>query len=293
MANYCPQCGKKLTKNANFCSNCGMQIDVATYEPVNNDDSNELTIDDVVAYADNAYKNQDFDTALKYYEAAAKAGSAYAMGCIADMYKYGEGVMQNNKKAFQWDLKAANAANRRAMYNVGCAYYNGNGIKKDKKVALEWWHKAATSEIKDKDDLDEAIYVVDKLINYYKFGTKADEYFELKKKLQKQKDGCFITTAVCYNLGKADDCYELTVFRNFRDNWLAKQINGNNLIKQYYLIAPVIVANINKLVNAVEIYNNIWNNYLQPCLKLIEQGKLTECRDKYVEMVNNLKLKYL
>ena len=29
---------------------------------------------------------------------------------------------------------------------------------------------------------------------------------------------CFVTTAVCDSFGKSDDCFELTTFRNFRDN---------------------------------------------------------------------------
>ena len=37
--------------------------------------------------------------------------------------------------------------------------------------------------------------------------------------------GCFVTTAVCDSFGKSDDCYELTAFRAFRDNWLVKEGN--------------------------------------------------------------------
>jgi len=104
---------------------------------------------------------------------------------------------------------------------------------------------------------------------------------------------CFITTAVCDSFGKADDCYELTAFRNFRDKWLALQSDGKNLIAEYYEVAPKIVEKINSLTNSAEIYKNIWSDYLQNCLKSIEVGDNVNCKKIYVEMVNALKEKFL
>jgi len=36
--------------------------------------------------------------------------------------------------------------------------------------------------------------------------------------------GCFITTATLTSLGKDDNCIELTIFREFRDTYLKKQL---------------------------------------------------------------------
>lgn len=69
--------------------------------------------------------------------------------------------------------------------------------------------------------------------------------------------GCYITTAVCEQYGKPDDCYELTAFRRFRDCWLMQQPDGKELISQYYDTAPAIVDLINKQENRVEIYNHL------------------------------------
>lgn len=104
---------------------------------------------------------------------------------------------------------------------------------------------------------------------------------------------CFITTAVCNNFGKADDCYELTTFRNFRDNWLINQSDGKSLINEYYEIAPKIVNKINQLTNSNEIYQSIWTNYLKPCLSFIENGDNQNCKNLYVDMVKNLREKVL
>ena len=107
------------------------------------------------------------------------------------------------------------------------------------------------------------------------------------------KDGCFITTAVCGSFGKADDCYELTTFRKFRDGWLMNQSDGKSLIAEYYSIAPRIVDKINRLTESAQIYQSLWQKYLEPCLKFIQNGDNRSCKNKYVEMIHDLKRQYL
>lgn len=107
-----------------------------------------------------------------------------------------------------------------------------------------------------------------------------------------QNQNCFITTAVCDNFGKPDDCYELTAFRKFRDGWLKMQSDGQKLIEEYYKTAPSIVAKINSLPNAKIIYSEIWDKYLSKCLSYIESRDYTACKKLYVKMVENLKAKF-
>lgn len=110
---------------------------------------------------------------------------------------------------------------------------------------------------------------------------------------QNNGGGCFITTAVCGSFGKADDCYELTAFRNFRDGWLVNQADGKNLIAEYYELAPKIVEKINSLADSAEVYKNIWRDYLSACLKFIEKGENLQCKKIYIDMVDTLKKNFL
>lgn len=105
--------------------------------------------------------------------------------------------------------------------------------------------------------------------------------------------GCYITTAVCRNNLKSDDCYELQTFRGFRDNWLCAQSDGKQLISKYYLLAPKIVELIDESENSDDIYNEINKHYLEPCLKYIEDGNMEKCKECYSDMVNSLALRYL
>jgi predicted GTPase len=104
--------------------------------------------------------------------------------------------------------------------------------------------------------------------------------------------GCFITTATCMSLGKPDDCYELAAFRDFRDNWLVKQPDGEQLVAGYYDIAPGIVSAIDQIPERETIYRNIWETYLSQCLKSIEAGNYDDCKTRYMDMVNSLQLEY-
>lgn len=104
---------------------------------------------------------------------------------------------------------------------------------------------------------------------------------------------CYITTVVCEGLGRADDCYELNLLRNYRDEYLLNTEEGKALVNEYYDVAPTIVKRITREEHADEIYENIWNEYLKPCVSLIEDGKCEECREKYTDMVHSLQRKYL
>lgn len=104
---------------------------------------------------------------------------------------------------------------------------------------------------------------------------------------------CYITTAVCESLGKADDCYELSILREYRDTYLASFAKGNALVKEYYDIAPTIVNRINKEDNSKQIYDGIYEQYLKPCISFIEEGKLDACCECYTDMVHSLQKKYM
>ena len=104
---------------------------------------------------------------------------------------------------------------------------------------------------------------------------------------------CYITTAVCESQGKADDCYELELLRAYRDGYLLSTKDGADLVKEYYNIAPTIVNRIRRTGEAGKVYAEIWEQYLSPCVRLIEEGKPEACRERYMAMVYDLKGRYM
>ena len=108
-----------------------------------------------------------------------------------------------------------------------------------------------------------------------------------KKKL------CYITTAVCGHQNKPDNCYELTTLRKYRDEYLMNTEEGQEIVEEYYNIAPGLVMMINMQNNASDIYQHIYEEYLKPCIKYIEEEKNEACCDLYMQMVRSLQKKYL
>jgi hypothetical protein len=108
----------------------------------------------------------------------------------------------------------------------------------------------------------------------------------------KRKRFCFITTAVCEAMNKADDCYELTAFRNFRDTYMQMTTERQALVEEYYQIAPAIVTLISMEPDAEEKYQMLWQEYLQPCLQDIEKNCPADCEKRYIQMVEKLKKAY-
>lgn len=104
---------------------------------------------------------------------------------------------------------------------------------------------------------------------------------------------CFLTSACVDAKGLADDCRELTVLREFRDGWLRAQPGGEEEVAEYYRIAPSIVEKIKARDDAMDIFEVIYNELVQPCVELIGSGKNEDAYELYKKMTQNLAVQYL
>lgn len=99
---------------------------------------------------------------------------------------------------------------------------------------------------------------------------------------------CFLSSACIKSMGLPDDCEELETLRHFRDDRKDRDPVFRDLVDEYYRIAPRIVESINHRENAQEIYSNIYNELVVPCVNLIKQGKEEEAIDLYMNKVRSL-----
>lgn len=123
-----------------------------------------------------------------------------------------------------------------------------------------------------------------------KSNIKASDYEDIEKGFHRK--WCYITTAACQVRGMADDCEELNLLRTYRDTYMAAQPGGEDLILEYYNIAPSIVKHINMQPDAGQIYDRIWKEYISPCIGKIREGRMEECLALYTKMVLDMKEKY-
>ena len=255
-------------------------------------------------YHDGEGVMQNYDEAVRWYQKAATQGNIYAKITLGFLYAKGTtNIKRNPDKAIKCIEDAISTARSNedsghyrqaveALYNLAILFNEQH--KKWKEKSIEIGPKVSYEFMKLYD------YKLSEWDLYNKYLDLIKRAAELGSSSAKDEcdkvwnsDSCFITTAVCDNFGKSDDCYELTTFRNFRDKWLINQSDGKSLIDKYYDIAPKIVSKINQLQNSNEIYKSIWSEYLKPCLKFIEDGKYQDCKNLYIKMVNVLQKSFL
>lgn len=99
------------------------------------------------------------------------------------------------------------------------------------------------------------------------------------------KGGCYLTSACMkfYQENFDDNCYELFVLRWFRDNYVSKED-----VKHYYNIAPKIVDEINKLSEVGMVYDYVYDNIVDYCVKELESGNYNQAYDRYKESILSL-----
>ena len=74
---------------------------------------------------------------------AAQKGHADAQRNLGYLYKYGQGVQQDNSQAVFWYRKAAEQGLADAQVDLGYSYSQGIGVSQNFKAAVEWYRKAA------------------------------------------------------------------------------------------------------------------------------------------------------
>ena len=113
----------------------------------------------------------------------------------------------------------------------------------------------------------------------------------VKKRASKKDEECFLTTACVNYYALADDAYELTTLRAFRDQYMLKRHEGKALVKQYYRVAPLIVSLIKKDKAHRRVYQYIYQCIQKACAE-IEQRQYAIAQQTYTALVTHLSEKY-
>ena len=115
-------------------------------------------------------------------------------------------------------------------------------------------------------------------MNYDKSSWSSTTHGPDKSDTKSGAGGCYLTTACMKHFQENfdDNCYELTVLRWFRDNFVSKED-----IKHYYEIAPIIVESINNEEKSIIIYDYIYDNIIDYCIEQIEQGNYDKAYSRY------------
>ena len=117
-------------------------------------------------------------------------------------------IEKNDKKAFEWYLKAAEAGNTGGMYFVAFSYANGIGVQKNKETSQKWLTDVYETVIKDVDfnSMEDLLwlgnfylteYTLD--INVEESGKNAFKYFS--KCADLRNNFGILCTGICHYQG--------------------------------------------------------------------------------------------
>lgn len=302
----CPHCKEEMQAPANrefiLCMFCGEKIDLTKIEMVS-------MPKEKAADAGKCYENLNF--VLEHIEAACKGYTERVRGFKRDSYY---GLFERYKEenyAFYTAIKTA-LDNAPAESLDGVYHQIANAFIREQEAELERVKKRNEKfSVQMDKNMFMAIYALPSIKEIR--GERADELAEaicqewgksfrdsniiasdyeaiaqgFKRKL------CYVTTAVCQNIGRGEDCEELRLIKDFRDHYLSATKEGRALIDEYYDIAPTLVKRIAKDKDAQEKYAWLWNAYLAPCVAYIKAGLQEDCKAAYCSMMEELKKEYI
>jgi TPR repeat protein len=81
--------------------------------------------------------------AVRWFRTAATAGHARSMFNLGLMLEQGRGAAKNETEAARWYRTAADAGNENGMFNLGVMLFNGRGVAKNEAEAARWYRTAA------------------------------------------------------------------------------------------------------------------------------------------------------
>ena len=135
------------------------------------------------------------------------------------------------------------------------------------------------------DEVDKPHDAVHVNVNYDKETWDSTTHGPDKSDTSSGSGSCYLTSACMkyFQENFDDNCYELTLLRWFRDNFVSKED-----IEHYYEIAPIIVETINKEEQSGIIYDYIYANGVNYCVQQIERGNYDKAYNRYKNSVLTL-----
>ncbi len=90
-----------------------------------------------------AYRQGDFDGALREWQPLAERGMARAQNNLGVMYDKGQGVARDARTAVSWFSRSAEGGMAAGQANLSVMFANGDGVPQDDREALAWAARAA------------------------------------------------------------------------------------------------------------------------------------------------------
>lgn len=176
-----------------------------------------------------------------------------------------------------------------AIYTCARMLEYGNGVSKNLSAAKDLYYeifgyKDSCSRINKIDDIER------KQASRTTYSESRSYERSYSSSRSSRSSGCFVITATCAALEKDRSWTDLSKLIKFRNAFV--RMEGAESVAEYYRLGPMIVDSINSEEQPKEMYQNLWNTYIEPSLTSFFEGKLDDVKRIYVNMCKMLCEKY-
>lgn len=102
----------------------------------------------------------------------------------------------------------------------------------------------------------------------------------------------YVMTAYSTIKGLEYSNYDMLVLMHLRNNYMACNEKGIEFLEEYENIGPELAIRMLKDMYRTDVVDNIESNYIKPAVELTINGDYEMAQQKYIEMVDSLKIRY-
>ncbi len=124
----------------------------------------------------------------------------------------------------------------------------------------------------------------DRKCQYYEYDRYKD-YYDLNHRWH-------VVSAIFKKLDLKDSYECIDILHSFRNNFLENNPNYRELLNEYDIVGPVIAECLTNDPDSKILCKRLVEFFLSDMLSLIKEEKYEEALNKYIEMINVLKLFY-
>ena len=230
------------------------------------------------------------DVQLVPYKMAAAFGNVTALSRLADIFYKGGRYSHGRRLKIQEEIDEAKAL----RYVLGKLVNKNIDVAKNRdridriRVCLGEYDHVDDALQDENEDADNPI-MRPKSADTVAYDEGAS-YRSVSTCTGHSSSGCFVVTAAtkALRVGRFETARAFLLMRRLKDQRMLADVRGRVLLSAYYRAAPQIVRELDKRLDATEIYGNIWRGYIQPACAAVRLGDFVGAERIYTEMVERL-----
>lgn len=122
----------------------------------------------------------------------------------------------------------------------------------------------------------------------YSTTSKGEKQLKEDYEVLKKNRCCYVVTAITKLLGLSNDCEELIIMSEFRENFMDSSQRYQELVVLYDEVGPILANALYNDEQATELAQYYYDEHLLPVIKQIKNGENKKALVMYIRMMKHL-----